>query len=524
MLNFVGCDTPVCRSALWVCLLRLCVCACALLAPGAAALAAEPAVAWVGGDASAALLGRGTGVIVGIVDSGVSNSHPFFLGNDSLGQPRMVAQQNFVTTEGFNTGDDVFGHGTAVAGVLLGKGNVNGANYDGMAPDARFVNARVLDSNNSFSSSNPIYNGVQFALQNHSDVINMSLVVNALQSDGNTQLDLLIDYLADSRGVLVTTAAGNFGFLQAPHAIGAARNGLSVGALQTDYSRVAPFSVAGPTSDQRSKPDMVAPGSNISTADVNWQSSGSLVRSWSGTSFSAPIAAGMGAQLIDYGRANGLSTDQRVLRAVMINSAQTTLDTNGSPWSASSLLPLDNQQGSGRLDAVATAHQYMAGQYTPGAVANVGWALHDILGASTAFDTPESYTLGLPVTPGSFIDATLIWDRHVVWTDRGTPGAIDPSDSFSVNPLNPQDDLNLYLFRDGVLVASSTSAVDTVEHIHFLVDQAGSYSLRVTRGAAVDPGETYALAWRSVPEPAALTLAIIGVLSLPLLRRRLRPS
>jgi hypothetical protein len=236
------------------------------------------------------------------------------------------------------------------------------------------------------------------------------------------------------------------------------------------------------------------------------------------------MAAGMGAQLIDYGRAHNLSTDQRVLRAVMINSAQTTLDSDGSPWSASSLLPLDHQQGSGRLDAVATAHQYMAGQFAPGVVANVGWALHDILGASTATDTPESYALGLPVTPGSIIDATLVWDRHVVWIDRGTIGAIDPSDSFSVSPLNPQDDLNLYLFRDGVLVASSTSAVDTVEHIHFLVDQAGMYSLRVTRGAAVDPGETYALAWRTVPEPAALTLVAIGLLSLPLLRRRLRPA
>src|SRR5689334_25316358 len=106
----------------------------------------------------------------------------------------------------------------------------------------------------------------------------------------------------------------------------------------------------------------------------------------------------------------------------MINASQTTLDNDGTPWSASSTFPLDNQQGAGRLDAVATAHQYMAGQYAPGVVANVGWALRDIVGASTANDTPESYTLGLPVTPGSFIDATLVWDRHVVWTDRGTIG------------------------------------------------------------------------------------------------------
>lgn len=523
MLNSVGCDTPACRSALWLIVLRIAVCACALMATSVQAIAAEPAVAWVGGDTSASLLGPGTGVIVGIVDSGVSNTHPFFLGNDSLGQPRMVAQQNFVTSEPTNTGQDVFGHGTALAGVLLGKGTVNGVNYDGMAPDARFVNARVLDSNNSFFSSDPIYNGIQFALQNHSDIINLSLVVTSSQSDGNSQLDLLIDYLADSRGILVTTAAGNFGNSQAPHAIGAARNALSVGALQTDYSRVATFSVAGPTSDGRSKPDMVAPGQTISTADVNWQSTGSLVRNWSGTSFSAPLAAGMGAQLIDYGRAHSLSTDQRVLRAVMINASQTTLDNDGTPWSASSTFPLDNQQGAGRLDAVATAHQYMSGQFAPGVVSNVGWALQTILGAPDSISTPESYALGVPVTPGSIIDATLVWDRHVIWHDAGTPGVIDPADSFSINFNNPQDDLNLYLYRDGVLVASSTSSVDTVEHIHFLVDQPGMYSLRVTRedpGDDSDPGETYALAWRTVPEPATLALAAVGMLGVLLLRRR----
>jgi hypothetical protein len=265
---------------------------------------------------------------------------------------------------------------------------------------------------------------------------------------------------------------------------------------------------------------MVAPGTNISTADVNWQSTGSLVRNWSGTSFSAPLAAGMGAQLIDYGRAHDLSTDQRVLRAVMINSAQPVLDSNGAPWSATPQFPLDNQQGSGALDAVATAHQYMAGQYVPGAVPNTGWALHDIVGASTATTTPESYTLNLSPTVGSYIDLTLVWDEHVVWTDRGTIGVIDPADSFSVSPTNPQDNLNLYLFRNGVLVASSVSNTDTVEHIHFLVDQPGSYSISVSRAAAVDPGETYALAWRSTPEPATLTLAAIGLIGLSLFARR----
>ena len=289
----------------------------------------EPAVTFDGGDISRSLLGPGTGVIVGIVDSGVNSTHPLLSGTDSLGQPRMVAQANFVTTEPSNTGADVYGHGTAVAGLILGNGDVNGQNYDGMAPDARYVNARVLDSTNSFNSTDQVVNGLQFALANHADVINLSLAVFSSQSDGLTQLDLLVDYIADTRNVLVTVADGNNGTGQAAHSPGAADNALTMGALTADYSRMAPFSDTGPTSDGRSKPDMLAPGTTISTANNNYLS-GPLVTTWSGTSFAAPQAAGMAAQMIDYGRANGLSTDTRVLRAVMMNAADKSLDANGA--------------------------------------------------------------------------------------------------------------------------------------------------------------------------------------------------
>ena len=49
------------------------------------------------------------------------------------------------------------------------------------------------------------------------------------------------------------------------------------------------------------------------------------------------------------------------------------------------------------------------------------------------------------------------------------------------------------------------------------------YSIRVTRndaGDESDTGETYALAWRTVPEPTTLALAMIGLATLALLGRR----
>ena len=130
---------------------------CAVAAP---AWAINGSVPGIRGDLSRTLFGDGTGVIVGIVDSGVDDTHPALAGLDSLGNPRMVAEANFVTSELANTGDDVFGHGTWVASVALSSDDT----YTGFAPDARYVNARVLDSNVGFGSDVQVRNGIGFAI------------------------------------------------------------------------------------------------------------------------------------------------------------------------------------------------------------------------------------------------------------------------------------------------------------------------------------------------------------------------
>src|SRR3954471_14253418 len=91
-----------------------------LLALGAIpCFALDKSVPAIHGDISRNLLGDGTGVIIGIVDSGIDVTHPALAGNDSLGSPRLVAQKNFVLSEPGNTGDDVFGHGTWVSSIAL---------------------------------------------------------------------------------------------------------------------------------------------------------------------------------------------------------------------------------------------------------------------------------------------------------------------------------------------------------------------------------------------------------------------
>ena len=161
----------------------------------------------INGYDAQARLGNGTGVIVGIVDSGIDVNHPALAGTVSGGQSRLVAEANFVTTEPTNTGDDVYGHGTAVAGQILSRDTT----HEGIATDARYVDARVLDSNNSFSTDSWVINGTGFALANGANLLNLSLGYFNSNTSGNSTLSLLTDYITYGLRIPITISAGNAG-------------------------------------------------------------------------------------------------------------------------------------------------------------------------------------------------------------------------------------------------------------------------------------------------------------------------
>src|SRR4051812_18548229 len=94
----------------------------------------------------------GAGIGVAIIDSGIVASHPDL-------RQRVIYSENFVTGE--DTTNDVYGHGTHVAGIVGGNGTAStGANYTytfrGLAPSASLVNLRVLDRNGQGTDSSVI--------------------------------------------------------------------------------------------------------------------------------------------------------------------------------------------------------------------------------------------------------------------------------------------------------------------------------------------------------------------------------
>jgi Subtilase family len=495
---------------------------CAAAAP---TWAINHSIPGIHGDVSRSLLGDGTGVVVGMVDSGVDDTHPALLGNDSLGNPRLLAEQNFVTYEPGNTGDDIAGHGTAVGSVILSSDPV----YTGFVPDARYINARVLDNNAGFNSDDQVRNGIGFAIDHGANVLNLSMNYFAQLSSGTTQFDLMIDWAAYARGISSSVSVGNISQGPGTNAVrgpGSAYNGISVGRVINDLSKVSIDSAGAYTEDGRMKPDVVGPGTLITAANNNWESGNLWRTGLSGTSLAVPHVTGLIAQELEAGATHGLSTDPLIVKATIMNSAtKNVLGRTFQPWApgdmtdvvgvATTTHPLDPQSGAGLIDGQALAHQYLAGEMGPGPVGDVGWDLNSIANGATS-----DFTINHNLIAGSQLTATLTWYRHVGRNDNGN-GVVDANDNFFQSQA--LSNLDLEVLRNGVPIAASLSTVDNVEHLNVSIDQLAQYTVRVLGTSVFGASEEFAVAWSgtAVPEPTGLLLAVAGGVLLACQRWRL---
>jgi len=123
----------------------------------------------------------GAGVGIAILDSGIYATHKAFLNRTGTAS-RVVFSKDFT---GEKRTDDPFGHGTHVASLAAGNGQISNGAYTGIAPDANLINLRVLDSLGVGSSSG-ILNAINWILQNRTAynirVVNISLGTAAVAS------------------------------------------------------------------------------------------------------------------------------------------------------------------------------------------------------------------------------------------------------------------------------------------------------------------------------------------------------
>jgi len=121
---------------------------------------------------------NGSGITVAVVDSGVAYQADFQSGKDS----RILTAQSF-SPDG--KVDDLYGHGTHVAGILGGNGAMSNGKYRGMAPGVNLLNLTVANKDGMTYESSLI-NSLQWVYDNKNTynirVVNISMNSTVAQS------------------------------------------------------------------------------------------------------------------------------------------------------------------------------------------------------------------------------------------------------------------------------------------------------------------------------------------------------
>lgn len=311
------------------------------------------------------------------------------------------------------------GHGTFVSGVIAAHVD-NNIGMAGINPHAKIM---VLKALNNFGHTRASYlaKSITYAVDNGARVINMSV-------GGKEKTDIeqaAIDY-ALKNNVLVVAAAGNEGLSLDNYGIAGAEGVLTVAATdladkRTDFSNYgAGIDIAAPgievlglrarrTDSMRDIPGVkYEPGANYVGDDVRYYRA-------SGTSFSAPVVAGVASLL--------LSKDPELtaaeLRQILLQSAQ-DIETPG----------IDRLTGFGLIDARA-ALQADKAFYIDSAISSVdvveveGSLKVRILGTADANRFHEAQlSLGVGAEPEQWKDIGDVIERPV---KEGVLGIINSS-------------------------------------------------------------------------------------------------
>jgi serine protease AprX len=309
---------------------------------------------------------QGEGQIIAVADTGLDDTHPDFngrvVGLVALGRPGNTSDPN--------------GHGTHVAGSVLGDGASSAGDFRGVASKAKLFFQSLLDSQDGLgglpvsleSLFEPAYQaGARVHNNSWGAATSSSYTVDSMDVD---------EYVSKRRDMLVVIAAGNEGTAAAnvnasdgfvdwlslgspatsknALTVGAARSSRTTGGLSEltygrcwprDYPRppisdelvsgdpeaLAAFSSRGPCDDRRIKPDLVAPGTDIlSTRSAAAQEStywglhqNNRYAYMGGTSMACPLAAGCAALVREYFvTERNTSPSAALLKAALINGTR----------------------------------------------------------------------------------------------------------------------------------------------------------------------------------------------------------
>ncbi len=243
---------------------------------------------------------RGKGIQIAVLDAGFLNANTIAAFDSLRNSNRILGTRDFVDPKA-NIYKQNY-HGMSVLSCMAG--NVPGS-LIGTAPDASYYLIRSEDAITEYLIEEDNWvAAAEFADSLGVDVINSSLGyyefddrnMNHTYADMNGKKTRVTQgaNMAFQKGILVFSSAGNEANNSWKHIIAPSdgENVIGVAAVDKNGTR-ATFSSVGPASGGAIKPNVAAMGAGTTLANSN-----GTIGSASGTSFSSPVLAGMGACLL----------------------------------------------------------------------------------------------------------------------------------------------------------------------------------------------------------------------------------
>jgi subtilisin family serine protease len=237
----------------------------------------------------------GKGVLIAVLDGG-------FLNADKISSiAHLKYRSGIKSTRDFVLKSDFVyaysSHGTAVLSTLAGQIPFY---LMGTAPGADYLLLRTEDGSSEFPVEEDFWAaGAEYADSAGADIISTSLGYSKFDIpsmnykfsdlDGNTAFVTKAADIAASKGIIVVASAGNERTKEWLRIIAPSDGDSVIAAGAVDGSlNIAAFSSAGPSADDRIKPDLSTMGVSVPVQVVP-----SEIGRSSGTSFSCPVLSGM---------------------------------------------------------------------------------------------------------------------------------------------------------------------------------------------------------------------------------------
>lgn len=268
---------------------------------------------------------NGSGVLVGMVDDGYNNHRV----HSALKNIRVLAEYDFVQRDSSTSRapGEFLAQGQHGAYTLSALAGFENGKLVGPAYGASLLLAKTeVDSVEVRAEEDLYVEGLEWLERMGADIVSSSLGYidwyTYRDLDGKTATTTKAARVAARKGVLLVTAAGNEGHFRTrnPDSTGTliapadADSIVTVGAASST-GIIASFSSTGPTFDGRVKPEAVAQGVNVYSANGTTLTDYTFV---SGTSLSTPLTAGVAALVLS---AHPYLTPMQV-REALIQTAQ----------------------------------------------------------------------------------------------------------------------------------------------------------------------------------------------------------